>query len=122
MALATDLKQLGLTTSQVEFLGNTQANDLSANGTTQGAGTAITSTISRFTDVTAGVKDASTLPLIKNIKSFPYVVRNDSAATLNVFPASGESINSLAANASIGVTTSSALLFYPISSTAWVTK
>lgn len=122
MALAADLVQIGINSQQSSFLGDVQSDAVSATGTTQGTGTALTNDIIRVTTATAGVNDALTLPLIATCKKTYKFIRNDSAATVNVFPGSGESINNLAANASIAITANNALIFARVSSTKWVTR
>lgn len=122
MALAADLVQIGIRSQQADFLGDVQSDAVSAAGTTQGAGTALTNDIIRVSTATAGVNDALTIPLIATCKKSWKVVRNDSAATVNVFPGSGQTINNLAANASIAITANNALMFFRVSSTKWITR
>lgn len=73
----------------VAFAGGGQAN-----------GTKITTQMARFTTV-ATIADSATLPAA--VPGMSYTVSNAAANSMNVFPATGEIINALAANAAFAV-------------------
>jgi len=49
------------------------------------------------------------------------IVNNTSATSMNVYPASGGAINSLATNAAYTHTAGASLQYYAVSSTQWYT-
>lgn len=120
-ALATDLKFILGNFREADFLGETQANAITAAGTTQGAATALTASINNITTVAAGVNDSARLPVITGSKYAALYVRNSHGAdTLNIFPGVGDSINALAANASIALGPGTGNLFLKVTSTKWI--
>lgn len=119
-SLASFLKKIGYGAREAALIGHIQQGAISANGTTQGSGTLIIGSICEVTTTSAGVNDAVTLPLIAKAKALPIIVTNSTANSLNIFPGSGESINSGAANASISVFAGSTATFWPISSSRWL--
>lgn len=120
MALVSELIQIGLSPQQAEFLGDIQQNTITANGTTQGAATALTGSICRITTCTAGVNDAVLLPLVSVSKQKCIFIRNDTAAIAQVFPSSGDSINNLGANNPRTIAANSGAIFLPITTTQWI--
>lgn len=77
------------------------ADSLTAHaGGGQGSATPITTQMARFTTV-ATIADSSVLP--SAIPGMSYTVMNAGAASMNVFPATGEIINALSANAAFAV-------------------
>ena len=76
-------------------------NGLTAHaGGGQANATAITSQIANFTTV-ATIADSGVLP--KSVAGMRVIVVNSAANSMNVFPASGETINALAANTAFAV-------------------
>lgn len=120
MALASHLAQIGFGSRDADFLGDTQASGIAAAGTTQGAATALTASINAVSTATGGVNDAVLLPSALTFKPTAIVVRNDSGATIQVFPASGEGINSLAANTALNITNTNARVFFKLNTAQWV--
>lgn len=85
------------------FLERSSATGITAySGGGQASATALTKDVNRVTTVAAG-SDSVKLP--SAIAGRKIVVINDGANTLAVFPASGESIDALSANASTTITT-----------------
>jgi len=82
---------------------------LSANGTTQGSGTLVTSFLARVTTASAG-NTAVTLPKA-TVLDVTYTVINASGIDILVFPAVGDGINQQAVNTSITVTSGSQATF-----------
>ena len=121
MGLVAQLVSIGLSPQQATFLGHTQSEFIVANGTTQGAATALTSTLNRIGTCTAGVNDSVRLPFIANVTEKLILVRNDTAANGKVFPESGEFINNLGLNNGIVLPANTGALFFPTGSSRWNT-
>lgn len=66
----------------------------------QGSATPITTQMARFT-VVATIADSAVLPV--SAPGMSYTVANAAANSMNVFPATGEIINALAANAAFAI-------------------
>jgi hypothetical protein len=88
---------------------------LSAAGTTQGTATAITKQTNEFTTVGAG--QGAILPSPEQ-GEFIFVA-NAGANALAVYPASGHSINALAANASFSLAAGKNAMFWAATATKW---
>lgn len=89
------------------------ATGITAAGANQAAATAITKTINEVSTVAAstGVR----LPTPEPGEFF--LIANDGANALNVYPATGGAINNLAANAALSVPTDTRRLFFAVSTT-----
>ena len=74
------------------------------------------------TSATAGVADSVRLPALANFGAGWILVRNDSGATINVYPAPGEKLNLGAANVGATVTNGMGKMFLPITGTQWLTN
>lgn len=118
-ALASYLVAIGWNSQEASFVGVTQADGLTATGTTQGTALLVPATINHFTTVAVGAAGAR-LPPIAQVKHAYILVANSNATTLNLYPATGEEINQLGTNAPTTVTINRALLMFPVSSTRWV--
>ena len=92
------LRHNGTSWSEYGALGSVSTG-ISAAGTTQGAGTVLTSRVNVVTTITAASAEAVVLPLAETGKMV-VVANDDSADTLKVFPASGDSIDSGSVDAS----------------------
>jgi hypothetical protein len=90
---------------------------ISAAGATQGTATALTKDISIVSTVSAG--QGVVLP--SAVAGMVLIVNNTSATTMNVYPATGGAINSLATNAAYTHVAGASLQYYAISSTQWYT-
>jgi hypothetical protein len=90
---------------------------VAANGTTQGAGTALTKDINYVTSATGGVHTAIKLPA-GAIGLYIDVV-NTTAVALQVFPQSSAAIDALGANAAFSLPAGATARFYGYSSTQW---
>lgn len=121
MALASDLVQVSVVSNVANFLGDTMSASLSATGTTQGTALALVSSINEVTTVTAGVNDGVILPAVITTPYSKISIRNGSAANLQIYPASGQSINALAANAAYVLAATTGIMLCKISSSRWVT-
>jgi hypothetical protein len=118
-ALTADLVGIGLTSQQAKMLGDTQANSITANGTTQGTATPITASINQVTVVTAA-NNGVILPLAASTPYSWIMIRNtDSADVINVWPAVGDAIQSLV-NTPVGVNAGTGKIFCKINSSGWV--
>lgn len=119
-ALTSDLVGIGLTSQQAKMLGDTQVNNIAANGTTQGTATAITASINHVTSSTLGVNDGVILPLAASTPYSWIMIRNsDAIDVINVWPAVGDAINSLV-NTPVGVNAGTGKIFCKINSVGWV--
>jgi|LakMenE01Jun11ns_1017448.scaffolds.fasta_scaffold9952565_2 hypothetical protein len=90
---------------------------VSAAGSTQGTGTALTTEFNRVSTVASGA--GVVLPTA--VAGMAIVIVNTSANTLLVYPASGAAVNSLATNVGYSQTTLATLQYIAISSTQWYT-
>jgi hypothetical protein len=118
-ALTSDLTGIGLTAQQAKMLGDTQHNSITANGLTQGTATALNGSINHVTVVTA-TNNGVILPLAVSTPYSVIIVRNsDGADTLNIWPAVGDSINSLV-NTPIAAAAGVGRVLAKISSTGWI--
>jgi len=90
---------------------------LTAAGTNQATALEVTANINRFSTVAAGtgakLNSAITLGL-------PQIIYNGGANPLTVYPATGGTINSLAANAGHTLAINTTCLYFSTSATAWV--
>lgn len=90
---------------------------VSAAGTTQGTGTALTTMINNVTTVAA----SSGVVLPTAVAGMVIIIRNGGANALNVYPASGAAVNALAANAAFSLAVGGILQFVAMSTTRWYT-
>ena len=92
---------------------------VSAAGTAQGTATALVSNINNVTVVTAA---AAGVRLPTAVAGMRILIRNsDSADTLNIYPATGGTINALAANAAFTLTAGSTTELMATTATQWYT-
>ena len=91
---------------------------LSAAGTTQGTATAITKQMNEFTTVAAG-----TGAILPSPEQGEFIfVQNSGANAMNVYPASGHSINALAANAAFSLEVGKNAVFWAATASKWYTN
>ena len=90
---------------------------ISAAGSAQGDATGLTKDINIVSTVTAG----QGVRLPSSVAGMILFVTNDSATTLNVYPASGASINAAAANVAYSLPTKATVQFVAASTTRWLT-
>jgi hypothetical protein len=90
---------------------------VSAAGTTQGTGTALTREFNRVSTVASGA--GVVLPTA--VAGMAIVITNTSANSLLVYPASGAQINALAANVAYTQTTLATLQYVALTATQWYT-
>jgi len=129
VALASDLTSIGICARQADFLGDTTAVALSGTGTTQAAGTPLSSSTNQVETAT-GSDYAFVLPSTKTgqvarsspatfVKQSRIFVRNDSGSPITIFPfkstASPENINGQAVDTGIELPDSMGMIFYRIS-------
>jgi sugar lactone lactonase YvrE len=92
---------------------------VSAAGTTQGTATALVSNINNVTVVTAA---AAGVRLPTAVAGMRILIRNsDSADTLNIYPATGGTINALAANAAFTLAAGATTELMATTATQWYT-
>jgi hypothetical protein len=102
-------------------LTGTQTNSsesVSAAGTTQGTATPLTKTVVFVTSVTASSAEGVALP--GAVAGLKMVVTNTTSTNLKVYPASGDGINDLSANAAFTIPGESSMEFYAKDSTNWL--
>jgi hypothetical protein len=120
MARVQDLVSIGFNPMAAKHLGFDVAVGLTATGTTQGTGYAITANFNQFTTVAAGAL-AATMPLAISSAFGEYVIRNDDSGDgMSLFPGVGDSINALAANTAITIAPGSICTIYRVSDTQWI--
>lgn len=88
-------------------------------GGTQALGTPIFTTIARFTVVASGGDSALLPPSAAGMEIT--VINNTAATSMNVFPATGEAINALGANAAFAVAGAKTVTFYCATAGQWHT-
>ena len=120
MPLTSDLVLIGVDDVSAEFLGHTVGADLTATGNSSQANAyQIETTISGFSVVTA-LNNSAKLPPARSATQGVYLVKNnDGADTLNLFPALGDNLNVLAANAAIVISPGASRIFFKVSETRW---
>lgn len=118
MSQTSGLMQLGMAPSlAIEVLGRVQAAQ-TATGSTQTDAFQLTTSTTVFTTVAAGT--GARLPSVEAPATF--VVANLGANALLVYPATGQTINTGAANASLSVPAGKTAQFWGISSTGWIAQ
>lgn len=90
---------------------------ISAAGSVQGDATALTKDINVVSTVSAG--QGVRLPTA--VAGMVLIVNNTSATSLNVYPATGAAIGSLATNSAYAHVTGASLQYYAVSTTQWYT-
>jgi len=108
-----DVLKMIASTGRVAF--KSIATAISAAGTTQSTATALTKTINIVSTVSAsqGVR-------LPSAEAGEFIlVANQGVNALSVYPASGHTINNLAANASLSLAADTRRLFFAATSTAW---
>jgi hypothetical protein len=95
------------------------ATSISAAGTTQGSATALTKEINIVTTVSTGTASGVVLPT--SVAGMVITITNTSANSLLVYPATGGTINSLAANGSYTQVAGATLQFIAPTTTQWYT-
>lgn len=116
MPLAMRVMQSGFSAGQAKGLAGVVAPTVSAAGTTQGTGTALTASINYIT--TAAASSGVVLPSAEVGDSV--LVYNAGANTVKVYPDSSSQINALSANASINLPINTGIQFWRVTSTVWV--
>jgi len=109
-----------LTTENISLSGNylrSVATGISAAGSTQGTATAITKDINIVSTVSAG--QGIVLPTA--IAGMVIIVNNTSATSLNVYPATGATINTLSTNTAYTHVAGASLQYFAVSATQWYT-
>jgi hypothetical protein len=90
---------------------------LTAAGSTQGTGTALTKAINNVTTVAA----STGVVLPTAVAGYVIIVRNGGANALNVYPATGAAINAGAANAAHSLPVGAMIQYVAMSTTQWYT-
>lgn len=91
------------------------ATSISAAGSSQGTATALTASFNEVTTVSASQGVVLPSPEAGEL----VLVANQGANALNVYPASGHSINTLSANAALSVGSDTRKLFFAVTSSKW---
>ena len=106
------LNNLTLAGSQTTSSGNA-----SAAGTTQGTATALTKTVNFITTVTSGSAEGVALP--GAAAGLNITIVNTTSTNLNVYPASGDTVNDLGTNNPYVIAAKSSMQFNALDTTAW---
>lgn len=93
------------------------AATVSAAGTTQGAGTALTKTINMITSATASSAEAVVLPTAA--AGVNITIINTTAVTIKVFPATSDAIDGGTANANVNLAPNSSVTLIAADATNW---
>lgn len=109
MALATELTGLGMPGALAGSIGNTRGAALTGAGTTQADATLFTASVNFATTVASGAGFRLPPAAGQPVTFFNNGGANDAA----VFPATGESINAIAANSAFTVTAGESAVFFP---------
>ncbi len=116
MAIAQRLVGLGTAPALATNIIGDVSSGLTATGSTQGTALALSSVINEVSTVSA----STGVRLMPDMSPGDMIhVHNSGASTLSVYPPTGESIQSGAANAAFSVATNRAALFIKRSNTAW---
>lgn len=121
-ALSDDLRGVGIAPAPAAFLGETVSSAITAAaGGGQANATQLTSTLNIVT-VVATAADSVKLPLISTWPNNQRLVvaNQDAADSLNIFPATGDSINGLSANTQVACAAGKIRIFWKVSNTAWI--
>ncbi len=123
MSQTSGLMQLGMAPSlAIEVLGRVQAAQ-TATGSTQTDAFQLTTSTTVFTTVAAVVHDIAAGRKVPSVEApSTFVVANLGANALLVYPATGQTINTGAANASLSVPAGKTVQFWGISSTGWIAQ
>ena len=100
-------------TARVAF--KSLATGISAAGTTQATATTLTASFNEVTTVAAGQGVILPTPEAGEI----ILLANQGASALNIYPASGHSINNLTSNSPVTVASNSSKLLFAISGSKW---
>lgn len=121
MALVKTLAEIGFEEAKAKHLGFDMAAGLTATGSSsQSDAYAITANHSQFTSVT-GAANSARLPSAIASHLGEYHVRNDdSADALKLYPATGETINGLSANAAIDIPAGTGMSCFRASDGKWL--
>jgi hypothetical protein len=95
-------------------------NSISAAGTTQGTATNMTKTINNVTSSGGSATGVKLPSLTSTTVGQLMLVKNNSANSINVYPASSQNIDNLANNTSVAVASGSGRTFAGVSSSSWM--
>jgi hypothetical protein len=101
-------------------LGTSVATGLSAAGTNQATATQVTSVLNVFTTVASGTGAKLSSSAALDGQTQRQVIFNGGSNALTVYPATGQQINSLTANAGHILQKNSTAVYYLVSTTQWV--
>lgn len=120
MPRIADLVQIGFNPTEAKHLAVDYAVALTATGNNSQANAyLLTAQYVQFTTATSTTNSVK-LPLAISSAYGEYIVRNDTAVTLYIFPSTGDSINNLAANTAIALAPYYTARFNRISDTSYV--
>lgn len=110
----------GVPTEAAKLIGESRGASLTAAGNSSQANAyAIVNTVNTFTTVTDSSADSARLPAKSIIGRDDFVIINQGAGTLKVYPPTGGKINNLSTNGGFNVGTGGAAHFKRISSIGW---
>jgi hypothetical protein len=104
-------------TYQRFFKHRSVAEGLTAAGASQSTATEITADLVEVTSATADVSDGLVLPIAR--QGMQITIANRSAETVKVYPALGESIDALGANAALTVATTKVVVLTCMAGGKW---
>jgi hypothetical protein len=121
-ATVTELVTTGVPPAVAQILTITGATGLTATGTVQGDALALTAEINIITTaaLNTGVRLPNTRNSVNNQAKHLVMVRNSGANALNVYPATGETINALSANTAVSLAAGTGRFFYTLGNGNWV--
>lgn len=120
-ALTSDLVSIGIPPRNADLLGESTAATITLTGNNQATAYQLSASINEISNGTAVTATGAKLPLVAVCKSAVVLIRsNNIAFAAQIYPGSGESINSLAANTAFPVPAGTTGIFAKISSTRWI--
>lgn len=121
MGLVQDLAILGFNEQNSRHLGyDVQLAATATGNNSQSGAFQLTANVTAFSTVTAAANSAK-LPLAGSCALGLMIVRNDdSADAINLFPATGDNFNALAANASISLSAGFSAICRRVTNTRWI--
>ena len=101
-------------------VGTSVATALTATGTGQSDALQVTSVLNVFTTVASGTGARLNSSAALDGQTQRQIIYNDGANALKVYPATGQSINSLTANSGHLLPTNTTCMYFLVSATQWV--
>ena len=121
MALSKHLLEIGLDSTEAQFLGDSQELNLTAAGNSQATATPIVATINQVTGGTTITDDGLRLPPVSSFKGSYIAIRSVYIGfAVDVFPAVDERIDGQLDNVPVSLAAGSALILFKVGDGAWI--